>query len=238
MKRIIRLLAFWILMFVPVFLIDTTIKFGLTRIKNNYLNPYINKQFELNSVVDSLGNKATLNFNTKITIIDFWFRECPECIHELKQFEALLKGKETDASIYSISIDNEKDWKTLFSNNRLSFLKSNMQNWKQYAFDSSLVSPHAYLYDKYNIKSYPSYLVIDHNGKIIQVTESAVSYIKEKYYHSNWFMSLWRDKFYLDDYHLIKIVFLSYTILFWLIVVVFLGIKKKSAKSSDTDNYN
>jgi hypothetical protein len=119
-------------LFLPIILILSTIIYGFTKINDRYLNQNINKKFELNYVVDTIGNKLKLNFDNKITIIDFWFVGCSPCISEMEQFSSLLKGRENEITIYSISIDDSQYWKIPNS----PFLKYSAINWKFYSLDS------------------------------------------------------------------------------------------------------
>ncbi|MDP4239829.1 MAG: hypothetical protein Q8904_10220 [Bacteroidota bacterium] len=111
MKKIFRLFIYWILLFLPIAVASSTIIYGLVKINDRYLNQNINKKLELNYVVDTLRNKVMLNFDSKVTIIDFWFVGCAPCVSEMRQFNSLLKGKEKEISVFSISIDDADYWK-------------------------------------------------------------------------------------------------------------------------------
>lgn len=232
MKRILVLFTIWILLFIPVTLICTTLSYGLLKINYKYLNSNINKKFELNHIVDTLGNKTTLNFNNKITIIDFWFRGCPPCVHELGQYESLLKGRENEISIYSISIDDTKYWKSLFlKDTNFPVLRNKVKNWKHYAFDSTLSDKGKYLHKLYNIKRFPFFIVVDNKGKITEVPTSAVSYIKENYQYKNFVLYFWNEIFFAKDFVLIRLLFIPYTILFWLATFLIFILKKETKET-------
>jgi thiol-disulfide isomerase/thioredoxin len=170
---------------------------------------------------------VVLNFDSKVTIIDFWFVGCAPCVSEMRQFDALLKGKEKEISIFSISIDDAKYWK----NPNSPFHTKTVDNWKFYALDSkALPDRHKYLQDLFNINHFPSYIVVDKEGNIIEVPISAVTYIKENYYFKNWIFYFWDEILFTNDYILFKMMCIPYTILFWLTVFIINTIKRKSGK--------
>lgn len=229
MKKTFRLFIYWILLFLPIALIFSTIIYGFLKINDRYLNQNINKKLELKYVVDTLGNKVLLNFENKITIIDFWFMGCAPCVCEMKQFDSLLKGREKEISVFSISIDDAKYWK----NPNSPFLTKTVNNWKFYALDSkSLPDKKKYIHDLFNFNHFPSYIVIDKKGNIIEVPLSAVDYIKENYCYKNWIQFFWTEILFTKDYILLKVMFIPYTILFWLTVLIGLLIRKKTRKKT------
>jgi thiol-disulfide isomerase/thioredoxin len=222
---------YWILLFLPITLIFSTIIYGFTKINDRYLNQNINKKFELNHIVDTLRNSVKLNFENKVTIIDFWFVGCSPCVFEMNQFNTLLKGREKEISVFSISIDDAKYWKTPNS----PFLNKTVNNWKFYALDSkSLPDKGKYLHDLFNFNHFPSYIVVDKKGDIIEVPNSAVVYIKENYCYKNWILFFWTEILFRKDYMFLQFLFIPYTILFWLTTLIRLIIKKKSIKTKET----
>jgi len=233
MKKIFRLFIYWILLFLPIAVIFSTLFYGFIKINDKYLNQNINKKFELKYVVDTLGNKVPLNFENEITIIDFWFVGCAPCVFEMKQFDALLKGKEKEISVFSISIDEAKYWKTPNS----PFINKTVSNWKFYALDSkSITDKGKYLHDLFHFNHFPSYIVVDKKGNIIEVPKSAVDYIKENYCYKNWISFFWTEHLFTKDYILFQILFIPYTILFWLTILIGLIIKNKRKKRKEILN--
>lgn len=231
MKKIIQLFIYWILLFLPAALIISTIIYGVTKINDRYLNQNINKKLELNYLIDTLRNKVVLNFDSKVTIIDFWFVGCTPCVTEMRQFNALLKGKEKEISVFSISIDDAKYWE----NPNSPFLTKTVDNWKFFTLDSkALPDKNKYLHNLFNFSHFPSYIVVDKKGNIIEVPKSAVAYIKENYCFKTWIFYFWNEILFENDYILFKMMFIPYTILFWLIVFVMIKIKRKSIKAKET----
>ena len=231
MRSVFKLFALWILLFIPIALICSTILYGLVKFNDRYLNMNVDRELELSNLVDTLGNKVKLNFETKVTIVNFWFRGCSTCVNEIKQFESLLKGRENQLSIYSVSIDEENYWRSLFAKNSdLPVLRARVKNWKHYAFDLPLSSPEKYLRRLYRVKGYPSCLVINSKGTIIEVPSSAVEYIRENYYHKSWVTYFWTEKLFATRLILLRVVLLPYTILFWLSVFIFFRFRKRLAK--------
>ena len=148
----------------------------------------IGQQFILNNIVDSSGSTVNLDFSkSQINIIDFWNESCPPCIEEMKQFPALLQGKESQISIYSISVNQFWLWKQTLADGRFAFLKNDIPNWKQLDLmsDDNADLKNKFSGDRlamldsvYGVKSNPAYFVLDSTGKILSRPESAVEYLK------------------------------------------------------------
>jgi AhpC/TSA family. len=214
-------------------LLCSTILYGLVKFDERYLNLNVDRKLELNNLVDTLGNKVNLNFETKVTIVNFWFRGCSACVNETRQFESLLKGRERQLSIYSVSIDEENYWRSLFAKSSdLPVLRARVKNWKHYAFDLPLSSPEKYLRRLYRVKGYPSCLVVDSKGTIIEVPSSAVEYIRENYCHKSWVTYFWTEKLFAKRLILLRVMLLPYTILFWLSVFISSRFRKRSARQN------
>lgn len=156
----------------------------------------ISKQFPFKHGIDTSGNSTVLNLQqTPITIIDFWFKNCPACIAEMKQFERLLKGKEESVSIISMSIDKFDVWKKAFNpaEKRFEFLSRSIPNWKHLmvAADSNGVTVNKsggqLVAEKLGVNSYPSFFVLDKLGNIIATPESAAAYLDTNHFNQNGF---------------------------------------------------
>ena len=153
--------------------------------KRSAVNKYIGEKFPRLPLVDSTGNTFTFDLSKSgITIIDFWYKSCPQCIAEMKQFEEVLKGRQEKVSIISISIDQYDDWKTLLSgkDQRFSFLGNAVSNWLhlllKFDTDSAKLNNAEYLSAKLGVAGFPSFYVLNKEGVIIATPTSAVSYIK------------------------------------------------------------
>ncbi len=148
----------------------------------------IGEQFTLANIDDDRGRMVKIDYSkSDITIIDFWIESCAPCIEEMKQFPALLKGKEGQVSVYSISVNQYWLWKKTLSDVKFAFLSSEVPNWKHLTLRSVFPSSFknkfsgdrlAELEDLYGIKGFPAYFVLDNAGKIIERPESAVAYLK------------------------------------------------------------
>ena len=114
--------------------------------------------------------------------------ECPPCNKEMSQFKKLIEGKENEITIISISVSSYDFWKSLFTekSERYSFLTTAITNWKHLNLKSrentNLKNPISTdrlheITNKFSVSFFPSYFVIDKNGKIIARPISAVEYI-------------------------------------------------------------
>ena len=155
------------------------------------LTDHIGEELKISAILDSTGNQVKLDFTkSDLTIVDFWFNDCPPCIKELTQFADVLVGKEKKISIISISINQPWLWyKTLKAHTgKFNFLENKLSNWTHYVLQTvdneklknDISSDRLLELQKiYNVTFFPAYFVVDRNGKILARPESAVDYIKQ-----------------------------------------------------------
>ena len=154
------------------------------------LTKNIGEQFSIEDFINTSGKSVQLDFTkSDITIIDFWFNGCGPCIKEMSQFEQLLKGKEKQISIISISISSYLLWKKLFTekSDTYAFLTNSISNWQHlnlkaikepYLKDEDSNDRIDEIISKLDVSFYPSFFVINKEGIIIARPMSAVEYIK------------------------------------------------------------
>jgi thiol-disulfide isomerase/thioredoxin len=159
-------------------------------LKKKSLQTKVGEKFVVGNIIDSSERLVQLDFTkSDITIIDFWFNECPPCIEEMKQFVTLLKGREKKITVISISINGYGLWKSILQKpvGRFSFLTNQVSNWEHYNLqsveDESLknivpADSQEQLKSDLNITFYPAYFVVDRFGVILSRPVSAVDYIK------------------------------------------------------------
>ncbi|MFT3679117.1 MAG: redoxin domain-containing protein [Ferruginibacter sp.] len=192
-----------LLLFLPIF---TAVLFAFYQYKqwkyeksHTVQNRQAGKKFELTSLYDSSGKNILPDFSKRdINIVDFWFRACPTCITEMKQFEIILKGKEDKIMVTSVSIDNAAAWKDILEgrNERWAFAAKPVSNWKHLnlrsgdtaGVESSYSLNANYLKAQLGVTSYPGVFVIDKNGIIKATPESAVAYIQTVFSSKNGFL--------------------------------------------------
>jgi thiol-disulfide isomerase/thioredoxin len=188
------------LLFLPFFVL---MLFGYYEVKkwrqqsrSKEMNQQLGRPFELPGLSDINGSQAQPDFSkANVTIVDFWFKNCPDCIEEMEQFEAVLKGREDDVAIVSISIDNIETWREVLQgqNQRLAFIAKPVTNWKhlvmQPADGEGYTSNGTVLSERFGINSYPSFFAVNRDGKIIAAPDSAVSYIRTGVENKNGFLS-------------------------------------------------
>jgi len=231
-KNIFRL---WLLLLIPLMLVGLYYFYKTDRILlDKPFEPIaanIGKTFEFKYLIDSAENPVTLKLKSDITIVDFWYTQCPPCIAELKQFEGLITGRERDISILSISIDNLKEWKEIFQfrNSRFDFINAKLPNWlivNLHPTDSTRSAVN-YILKNYGFSTYPGYFVLNRFGKIIATPVSAVDYIKNMIYDRSGFAKYLSEHIRTRDEFLdITFIMLSYTGAFWIIAFLILFIKR------------
>jgi peroxiredoxin len=121
------------------------------RARNSYAPPF--------SIQATDGQQYTLeSLAGRVIVLDFWATWCPPCVAsvpELKRLVAKMTGK--DFVLISISSDNDKaKWSD--------FIDKKQMKWPQY-LDSD-----EELRNAFDVHVYPTYFVIDRNGRAFRVT--------------------------------------------------------------------
>jgi len=155
------------------------------------LSDHIGDVLKIEGISDSAGNQVKPDLSkSELTIIDFWFNDCPACIKEMNQFAGLLAGKERKISVISISINQPWLWQQTIKTptGKFSFLENRLSNWTHYVLQTKdneklkndiSTDRLEELKKLYNITFFPAYFVVDSTGIIKARPESAVSYIKQ-----------------------------------------------------------
>ncbi len=156
------------------------------------LSDQVGKPFKVEGVLDSTGNEVQLDFTkSDLTIIDFWFNDCPACIEEMKQFAELLRGRENKITIISISINQFWLWKNTLNSHsgRFSFLANVIPNWKHYVLKTTQdpklknaisIDREQELQELFNVSFFPAYFVIDKNGIIQSSCKLDISHLHQQ----------------------------------------------------------
>ncbi|MEO5947543.1 MAG: TlpA disulfide reductase family protein [Chitinophagaceae bacterium] len=110
-------------------------------------------------------------YNSRFTILDFWFVGCIPCIEDHKKIRELLPIlKQKNIELISISNDdNYQTWKEYIEKNNYAW-----QHYKKPASPQNIVN-------QLGISSYPTYLLLDNEGKILHSTyslEEVLSFVK------------------------------------------------------------
>ena len=124
-----------------------------------------------NPNIESAINFSEYTFNTpkdnqtsitlednKIYILDFWYLECPPCVKDHEVIAEYLKTtKHQNVKVIGISIDRSKSkW--------ITYLETHQYNWTNYNEDRY----GKMLYEDLEIEFFPSYLVVNSKGEILQ----------------------------------------------------------------------
>jgi cytochrome oxidase Cu insertion factor (SCO1/SenC/PrrC family) len=231
-KKKIRI---FILFLISILTIEIIVLYYLSNSFNNkrtqLLSSHIGEKFEIDNFIDIDGKSTKLDLKkSEVTIVDFWYNNCPSCIAEMKQFQSILNGNENSVSIISVSINNYSVWKnTLTSQNpHFSFLRHDISNWKHVALKSNEDANLAneipgdnlvLLSKKYNTNSFPTYFVLNNQGLITATPFSAVHYIKSKVLHQSGFMIFLADKntWRPEVYALTLIIVVIFSSVFWIV---------------------
>ena len=187
-KRQLRILISILLLAIIVIVILKPFSLPLKR--NKVVADKIGKPFIGLSLIDTAAADQAIGFNqAALTIVDFWFGDCPPCLDEMQDFDRLLKKQNDSVQIVSVSINSLANWKSLFYSDkkRYRFLKTFNPNWKHYALKSNedprlrndiASDNHEFILTQFNTHSYPVYFVVNRQGIVVETPASAVDYLE------------------------------------------------------------
>ena len=123
------------------------------------------------NAVDGSEEKITLEPGKKY-VLDFWYLECMPCVRDHKLISKKIDSlSEKNIEVIGLSIDrNQKEWQAYLSKHEYAW-----KNFNQYFQEPNLK-------DDMKLKLYPSYFLVDTEGK---VHEKAHSFKKILAYLSN-----------------------------------------------------
>ena len=103
---------------------------------------------------DINNKKINLKEETgKIIVLNFWFIDCPPCRAEMPDLNELVEKYKGNDSVKFIAIALD--------------LKSDIKDFlKRSPFNYTIIDDGKYIADKYGIKSYPTHVIINQEGKV------------------------------------------------------------------------
>ena len=241
MGLIPRLIRIWIAFIIPTIGIQLIVEYYSLQKKESIrsINGYVGSKFSLNDFLDLNGNSIDLDFDkSDLTIVDFWHKNCPPCIMEMKNYKRLIEGHEKEISIVSISINNYGIWKELFSgkSSAFQFLIDSSANWRHLVLKSKLYPKLKNILPSDNIETiantfqtneFPAYLVVNRNGLIVATPASAVDFIRVKLYgRSEFFSFLINPITWVHIQAWLPQLLLMYSGFFWIVLMVVLLVKR------------
>jgi thiol-disulfide isomerase/thioredoxin len=122
--------------------------------------------------------KTITDFKGKVVLVNFWFSTCPLSLDEMKYFPELL-ARYDDLAIMSFNIDSLELAKEILKNKPepWKFIDTENPRWIFYQVDR--YEKDGYV-DQLNIKSFPTYFLIDRNGDILSSPDNAIFFIEQK----------------------------------------------------------
>jgi thiol-disulfide isomerase/thioredoxin len=131
-----------------------------------YNNIEVDRELPQHPMLNQFRTIDRINsFRGKVVLVDFWFQSCEPCLAEMKQFPYLLEKYGDQLQIMSISIDPPPVTKQLLQEKKApwTFIQDDNPQWTFYSDNRRFKS---YVRDL-EITTYPSYLLINPDGKII-----------------------------------------------------------------------
>lgn len=105
------------------------------------------------TITDIKGNKIDLKNNGgKITVLNFWFINCPPCKKEIPDLNLLVEKYASDSiQFVAIALDDKYALEEFL---------------RKMPFDYNIVDDGRYIANRYGVRSYPTHVVIDREGKV------------------------------------------------------------------------
>ena len=116
-------------------------------------NPKLAPDFK--AVTLSGADLATQDLRGKVVLLDFWFTSCPPCIRALPGLQRISRQMADDPFVL-VSISTDQDQGALKA-----FIAKHRMEWPQ-VWDRQFE-----LARKLRVESYPTYVLLNHEGEII-----------------------------------------------------------------------
>lgn len=198
---------------------------------------YIGSKFRLDNFKDTSGNLAKISTkNTPFTVIDFWFKECPPCIADMKSFSPLLKELESQISVVSVSVNNFSLWHNLINSKDQKFdmFLNPPKNWKHLVLNSTEseklnndvpTDNIQTIQNTFQTTNFPMYFVLDTSKTIIATPFSLSEYltvdILKKQNKFTYFLT--QKETWNSDFWFIPLAFVEFSGFYWIVInLVFL----------------
>lgn len=238
-----RLIYWWLILFLPFLVAKLYLAHRESKLYEiKYTSAVANhrgQKFDFGAYLDANKKLATLDLaKSNRTIVDFWFSDCPPCLQEMKQFPALVKGREKDVQIVSISINSFAKWKEVLQaqSGPFAFLSHRISNWDHLVMKSNEdprlnndipADNTQALMERFQSGNFPMYFVLDREGTIIATPFSAVDYIRDSVLKESTASSLMTDR---RTWSLLSTLaprsFVEYSGYFWILVLSGYGIRR------------
>lgn len=112
------------------------------------------KNFTHFKTTDINGKKInTKDLAGKIIVLNFWFINCPPCRMEMPELNKIVDAYRSDSSIVFIAVALDR--------------KGDLEDFlKETKFKYNIVDNGRYVADQYSIRSYPTNVIVDPEGKV------------------------------------------------------------------------
>jgi thiol-disulfide isomerase/thioredoxin len=129
-----------------------------------YNTGYLYQNFKLNDIVDnSQINSTEILRSKKYMLLDFWGTWCGPCIKGIPALREVHEKYNKDIEVISIAGEQKADTANVLS----AIARYNMP-WKHFMFCKNVEFNKELLLDQYRITAYPTYILINSEGVIVQ----------------------------------------------------------------------
>lgn len=236
MKVSKQIILFWFILFVPFLAYKIYSRFKQNEVYKQVYSSikrgYVGSKFRIDNFKDTSGNISKIDTKKKnITIVDFWFKECPPCLADMKTFSPILSKLENKVSVVSISVNNYSLWKSLFNSNdeRFEMFRHIPKNWKHLVLNSSeslalnneVPSDNIQLIqNSFQTTNFPMYFVLDSSNTIIASPFSLTEYLTvDLLKNQNRFTYyLFQKETWIGDKWFIPLTFVEFSGFYWIAI--------------------
>lgn len=129
--------------------------------------PLLNSQAKDWTLKDVNGNEVALsNFKGQNMFIEAWVSSCDHCIASILKVKQIQKDFGDKLKVITINFDYDMNY--------------TQETIQKYQIDYKVLLGNAQFDKDYDIRSFPSFYVIDRNGKIVYTNRGSISGEKEK----------------------------------------------------------
>jgi thiol-disulfide isomerase/thioredoxin len=136
-------------------------------------------------LLDQNGNAVRLSGHKgKYLLLDFWYSTCPPCLKSMKKLPQLALLAPDSLDIISISIER-LDMMNKFINRQRAMNDATFTEYPNWFFYNLGNNSMDNLYKELKIKSYPTYILVDKEGKIVSFPIAQLIVLKTRRLLSN-----------------------------------------------------
>jgi thiol-disulfide isomerase/thioredoxin len=237
MRIATKVIWVWLFLFLPFLCFKLYRQFKANekyeKLYSSAINMYVGSKFSLDNFLDSSGADTKIDVShPDITVVDFWFKDCPPCLKDMKHYSRLIQGRDKQIQVVSICINRYDIWKPLLHSRgkRFAMLSESISNWRHLVLKSNedpqlhndVPTDNAQLLENtFQSNKFPMYFVLDKNGIIKATPVYLTKYIELNLLKQDplWYFLTDSDTWTRDTYF-VPSAFVEYSGYFWIAAIL------------------